>query len=197
MKKAFIGNGSHYREVAAHGNYNLIRFVEDEFYTGEEMTQPLSKFDSSQYEVMIAIGDSKIRSKIQKKLPEDTTYFTFIHPSAILLDTNITIGHGSFIGANCVITTNVKIGSHAILNRNINIGHDCIIGDFFSAMAGTVVSGNVSIGNNCYLGNNSSIREKISICNDVTIGMNGCVVKKIIEPGTYVGVPVKKIIKNL
>ena len=68
-----------------------------------------------------------------------------------------------------------------------------VIGDFFSAMAGSVVSGNVLIGDSCYMGNNSSIREKITICEDVIIGMNGCVVKNIDKPGTYVGVPVNKI----
>jgi sugar O-acyltransferase (sialic acid O-acetyltransferase NeuD family) len=142
---------------------------------------------------MIAIADSQVRSRIQKSLPEDTKYFSFIHPSSILLNRNIVIGEGSFIGANCVITTNVKIGNHAILNRNVNIGHDVVIGDCFSAMAGSVVSGSVLIGDNCYMGNNSSIREKITICDDVVIGMNGSVVKDIDKPGTYVGVPVNKI----
>ncbi len=138
----------------------------------------------------------KVKNKngaIQKSLPEDTKYFSFIHPSSILLNRNIVIGEGSFIGANCVITTNVKIGNHAILNRNVNIGHDVVIGDCFSAMAGSVVSGSVLIGDNCYMGNNSSIREKITICDDVIIGMNGSVVKDIDKPGTYVGVPVNKI----
>jgi UDP-3-O-[3-hydroxymyristoyl] glucosamine N-acyltransferase len=43
------------------------------------------------------------------------------------------------------------------------------------------------------MGNNSSIREKLSIHSLSTIGMNSAVVKHIEEPGTYVGVPTKKI----
>jgi len=193
IKKAFIGNGGHLREVIAHTNYDVTRFVEDEYFKGEDKTLPLSQFNSKEYSIMIAIADSQVRSRIQKSLPEDTKYFSFIHPSSILLNRNIVIGDGSFIGANCVITTNVKIGNHAILNRNVNIGHDVVIGDCFSAMAGSVVSGSILIGDNCYMGNNSSIREKITICDDVIIGMNGSVVKDIDKPGTYVGVPVNKI----
>jgi sugar O-acyltransferase (sialic acid O-acetyltransferase NeuD family) len=193
IKKAFIGNGGHLREVIAHTNYDVIRFVEDEYFKEEYNTLPLSKFNPEEYSIMIAISDSQVRSRIQKSLPKETRYFSFIDPSAILLDENIVIGEGSFIGANCVITTNVKIGDHAILNRNVNIGHDTIIGDCFSAMAGSVVSGDVSIGDQCYMGNNSSIREKITVCDDVTIGMNCAVVKDIDKPGTYVGVPAKKI----
>jgi UDP-3-O-[3-hydroxymyristoyl] glucosamine N-acyltransferase len=163
MKKAFIGNGGHLREVIAHTKFDVIRFVEDEYFKDEEKTLPLSQFNPKEYDVMIVIADSQVRSRIQKSLPKETKYFSFIHPSAILMDRNIVIGDGSFIGANCVITTNVKIGNHSILNRNVNIGHDVVIGDCFSAMAGSVVSGNVSIGNNCYMGNNSSIREKTTI----------------------------------
>ena len=73
------------------------------------------------------------------------------------------------------------------------IGHDCVIGDFFSAMPGSIVSGNVNIKDSVYLGNNSCIRENLTIHSDITIGMNGSVIKDITEPGVYVGVPVKKI----
>lgn len=193
IAKAYIGNGGHYREVLAHSNINVVRFVEDKYFNGDYNTLPLSQFNSHEYSVMITIADSKLRDRIRKSLPENTKYFSFVHPSAILMDKNIVIGEGSFVGANCVITTNVKIGKHAILNRNVNIGHDVVIGDCFSAMPGSVVSGNVTIGDNCYIGNNSSLKEKITVCDDVIIGMNGCVIKNIDKPGTYVGVPVKKI----
>ena len=191
--KAYIGNGGHYREVLAHSKVNVVRFVEDEYFNGEYNTLPLSQFDSKKYSVMIVIADSQVRSRISKLLPEDTKYFSYIHPSVILLDKNIVIGEGSFIGANCVLTTNIRLGKHTILNRGVQVGHDVMIGDCFSAMANSVISGNVTIGDNVYMGNNSSIKEKTEICNDVIIGMNGCVIRNIDKPGTYVGVPVNKV----
>ncbi len=89
IKKAFIGNGGHLREVIAHTNYDVTRFVEDEYFKGEDKTLPLSQFNSKEYSIMIAIADSQVRSRIQKSLPEDTKYFSFIHPSSILLNRNI------------------------------------------------------------------------------------------------------------
>jgi UDP-3-O-[3-hydroxymyristoyl] glucosamine N-acyltransferase len=106
---------------------------------------------------------------------------------------DVEIGEGSFIGAYSILTTNIKIGKHALLNRGNHIGHDCEIGDYFSAMPGTIVSGNDKIYDLVYLGTNSSIREKIKITNSVTIGMNSVVVNNIEESGVYVGVPSKKI----
>jgi UDP-3-O-[3-hydroxymyristoyl] glucosamine N-acyltransferase len=109
------------------------------------------------------------------------------------MDNDIEIGIGSFIGAYSILTTNIKIGSHAILNRGNHIGHDSNIGDYFSAMPGAIVSGNVTIYDLVYMGTNSSIKEKISVHSLTTIGSNAAVVKDIEEPGVYVGVPVKKI----
>jgi serine acetyltransferase len=60
-------------------------------------------------------------------------------------------------------------------------------------MPGAIISGNVKIFDLVYLGTNSSVKEKISIHSMVTIGSNSTVVKNINEPGTYVGVPSKKI----
>ena len=177
MKKALIGNGGHAREVQVQMGIELFRFVSD----------------PEKYVVMITVSNSKDREDILKKLPIDTQYFTFIHPTAQLMSEDITIGEGSFIGANSIITCNVKIGKHAILNRGVHIGHDCRVGDYFSAMPGSIVSGNVTLGNKVYLGTNSCIREKISICDDVTIGLSTGIVKDIKESGVYAGYPIKKI----
>ena len=103
------------------------------------------------------------------------------------------LGEGSFIGAHSVITTNIKLGKHTLLNRGNHIGHDSVIGDYFSAMPGAIVSGNVTIGNNVYMGTNSSVKEKINITDNVIIGLNSGVIKDITQEGTYVGTPVKKI----
>lgn len=191
MKKALFGYGGHAREVMSQMGETLPCFVDDEYVTNN--TLPISTFDPEEYCLMIAVANSKDRFDITTKLPKETKYFSWIHPTAIIMNDDIEIGEGSFIGAYSILTTNIQVGKHAILNRSNQLGHDCVVGDFFSMMPGSIVSGNVSIGDLVYMGNNSSIREKISITNFVTIGMNGAVVKDITESGTYVGVPVKKI----
>jgi sugar O-acyltransferase (sialic acid O-acetyltransferase NeuD family) len=194
VKKALIGNGGHAREVQAQMDIELFRFVSDEYWKeGDDRLLPLSKFNPDKYVVMIAVANSKDREDIVKQLPVNTQYFTFIHPTAQLMSNNITIGEGSFIGANSIITCNVEIGKHAILNRGNHIGHDCKIGDYFSAMPGSIVSGNVTLGNKVYLGTNSCIREKITICDNVTIGLNTGIVKNITESGVYVGENIRKL----
>jgi sugar O-acyltransferase (sialic acid O-acetyltransferase NeuD family) len=192
MKKVLIGNGGHAREVMAQMGVKLDRFVDDQYVKHSEDVLPLSLFDPKKHIAMIAVANSRDRYDIAQRLPKETQFFTFIHPTALLMG-DVEIGEGSFIGAYSILTTNIKIGKHTILNRGNQIGHDCEIGDYFSAMPGAIVSGNVRIYDLVYMGNNSSIREKLSIHSLSTIGMNSAVVKHIEEPGIYVGVPSKKI----
>ena len=129
MKKALVGYGGHAREVMAQMGKKLTCFVDDEYVN--ENTKSLSEFDPKKYKVMVVLGDSKIRCDMVSKLPKETKYFSFIHPTALLMK-NVKIGKGSFIGAYTIITSDVIIGDHVLINRGNQIGHDCVIGDFFS-----------------------------------------------------------------
>jgi sugar O-acyltransferase (sialic acid O-acetyltransferase NeuD family) len=190
MKLALFGYGGHAREVASQINKIVKFFVDDEYVS--EHTHPISSFDPTTHSMMVAVADPKERAKIINRLPKETKYFTFIHPTVLIMDKDtIKIGEGSFIGAYSILTTNIKLGDHAILNRGNHIGHDSVIGDYFSAMPGAIVSGNVRLGECVYMGTNSSIKEKIQVSSDVTIGSKSTVVKNIITGGIYVGVPAK------
>ena len=193
MEKALIGAGGFAREIMVHIGQQLPCFVDDKYYDGSENIFKLSEFDPSKYEVLIAIGNPRDRFDMVQKLPKNTKYFTFIHPSSIILGNDISIGEGSIICAGCILTTNIKLGKHTHLNLHTTIGHDCEIGDYFTTAPGVKVSGNCKIYDAVYIGTNASVKEKISIHSLSTIGMNAGVVKDINEPGVYVGIPAKKI----
>lgn len=196
MKIAIIGAGGFGREVKQQildndQNLEVYFFVDDQYVSDSSL--PISKLDVDEFYVVVAIGDPKTRKRIVDSLPDNTKFFTFIHKSAQIFDNNVQIGEGSIICANVIITTNVKLGKHTHLNLSTTIGHDTSIGDFFTTAPGAKVSGNCEIGNCVYIGTNASIREKIRISNDVIIGLNSGVVSSIDEPGTYVGLPVRKV----
>ena len=191
MKLALFGYGGHAREVACQIDQKVTFFVDDQY--ANDVAKPISKFNPQKYAMMVAVADSKDRFDIVKRLPKETQYFTFIHPSVQIMGDNIEMGEGSFIGANSILTTNIKLGKHTLLNRGNHIGHDCIIGDYFSAMPGAIISGNVVIGGKVYVGSNSSIKEKTTVSSNITIGSNATAVKDITEPGIYVGIPAQKL----
>jgi sugar O-acyltransferase (sialic acid O-acetyltransferase NeuD family) len=197
MKKGIIGNGGFGREVyyslTEYERENTIFFVDDEYFSNQENTKPLSHLDVNEYEIVVAVGDPVLRSNIVSKLPKNTKYFTHIHESVIILGDDVYIGEGSIICAGSILTTNIQIGSHSHLNLNTTIGHDCTMGNFFTTAPGVSISGNNIIGDRVYFGTRASSKQKLSICSDVRIGLNSGVVKNINESGVYIGTPSVKI----
>jgi sugar O-acyltransferase (sialic acid O-acetyltransferase NeuD family) len=191
MKKAIFGYGGHAKEIMCQIP-NLICFIDDAYYFNQKNSLPISKFDPTEYELLVAIGDSITRKKIIENLPKETIFFNFVHSTAQIFG-DIKMGSGCFIGANSIITTDIVMGNHCLLNRANQIGHDCIIGNFLSMMPGSIISGNCQIGDCVYLGTNSSTKEKIKICNNVIIGLNSGIVKSIDVSGVYAGLPAKYI----
>ena len=101
MKKALIGYGGHAKEVMAQMCVKLTCFVDDEYVVNG--TKPISEFDPNEYVVMVAVANSKDRFDITQRLPKETKYFTWVHPTALIMDENIEIGDGSFIGAYSIL----------------------------------------------------------------------------------------------
>lgn len=156
-------------------------------------------FDVTKHKAVVAVGNSALRKKIVDQIVArhgEDVFATLISPSANLMSNNIRIGKGSIICANCIITCDVILGNHAQLNLATTIGHDCQLGQFFTTAPGVHVSGKVITGECVYLGTNASVIEDIVICENVIIGASACVSKDIIDSGTYVGVPAKKLEKR-
>jgi len=155
---------------------------------------PDDKYDAK-YNAIIALGNPNLRQKIAEFVEKKNGKFqTLIDPRASILDPNsIKISEGCIICAGVVITIDVFLGKHCHVNLNSTIGHDTQIGDYVTISPGVNISGNVKIGKNCYLGTNAAIKEHINICDNVTVGMGSIVVKNIEEPGTYIGIPARRI----
>lgn len=200
MKLAIFGVGGFGREVyhQFQEKYSSVIFVIDDEYFSSTAdygfeTIPLSKFDPTEYFAVVAVGNPTDRKNIVERFPKDTLWATLIHHSVNVTAPDVEIGEGSIICAGSILTTNIKLGKHTHLNLLTTIGHDVIIKDFFTTAPGAKISGTCNIDECVYFGTNSSVREKISICNNVTIGMQAAVVKNITEPGTYIGLPAKRV----
>lgn len=141
---------------------------------------------------VIAIGDNKKRSEVSKKY--NLLYYTAIHLSATIA-IDVSIQEGTVVMANAVINPNTKIGKHCIINTGAIIEHDNKIGDFTHISPNATLAGTVEIGSYTHIGAGATIRNNIKIGTDVVIGAGAVVVKNIEKPGTYVGVPARKLEK--
>lgn len=144
--------------------------------------------------ITMGIGYSHIRRQVIEKIANKKISFpTLIHPNAQIGSDAVSIGEGCVISAGCVITVNITMGNHVLLNWCCTVGHDAVLGDFVSLMPSVNISGGVNIGEETFVGTGANIINHLKIGSGVTLGA-GSVVTTDIPPGcTAVGVPAKPI----
>lgn len=143
--------------------------------------------------VVCAVGSTEVRKNIIENLSScDVIFATIVDPS-VSTSKDVKIGEGSIICAGTVITVNVEIGNHVIINLNCTVGHDVMINDCVTVYPGANISGNVEIGSYSELGTGMKVNQGKFIAPHTIIGAGTIVVNDCTEGGTYVGVPARKI----
>jgi len=148
---------------------------------------------SSPINVILALGDPQVKKKIRSQIHSPYVKFpVVIHPSVVIQDPfSVSCGEGSFIGAGCVLTTDIVIHQHVLINISSTIGHDASIGSFTSVMPGVNISGNVQVGEGVLIGSGACIRNKVSIGENARVGMGAVVLNDVQRDVTVAGVPAK------
>jgi sugar O-acyltransferase (sialic acid O-acetyltransferase NeuD family) len=117
---------------------------------------------------------------------------TVIHPS-VKRSPWVTIREGCIVCANTILTAQIEVGPHAILNLACTVGHDTTIGRLVTLSPGVHVSGRVTIEDEVFVGSGAVIIERVRIGKGAVIGA-GAVVTEDVPPGvTAVGVPAKVV----
>ena len=201
-KVIIIGAGGHAKVVAdavRMSGATVLGFLDD---NASKQGQPFARAtvlgDVASYKqyadeaaFIIAIGSSEIRKKISEQL-EGVRWYTAIHPSAVIAD-DVVLGEGTFVGALSVISPDSKIGKHSILNTRSVVEHDCAVGDFTHVAPAATLCGDSSVGDLCWIGAGSTLINGLSVCDNVMVGACATVVRNIVERGTYVGTPARKL----
>lgn len=187
------GHGKVIADIAVKCGYKDILFLDDNENVKECAGFPVigkvSDAVTMEDDKIVAIGNAEIREKIQSQL---SNLVTLIHPSAVV-SRRVEIGKGTVVMAGAVINSDVIIGKGCIINTGASVDHDCKLEDFVHVSVGAHVAGTVAIGRKTWIGAGATISNNVSICGHCMIGAGAVAVKDIIEPGTYVGAPVKKI----
>lgn len=142
-------------------------------------------------EFLIAIGDNRTRQNVEQQL-KAVKWHTAIHPAAVV-SPFAEIGEGTVVLANAVVNAGAVIGRHCIVNTAAVIEHDDRISAFAHISVGAKLAGTVAVGEGTLVGIGAVVRNNISICGGCTVGAGAVVVKDITGPGTWAGVPARRI----
>lgn len=145
--------------------------------------------------LVLAVANPAIKKKIHAQLQNPQVYYpVLVHPNVQMGDKQyIDIGEGGIITAGNLLTVNIKLGRHVILNLACTVGHDVVLGDYTSVMPGVNISGGVIINEGVYIGTGAKVINHLEIGSHTVIGAGAVVIKSLPAHCTAVGVPAKPI----
>lgn len=182
--------------------WNLLGFMDDaDDIQGTEVnsykvlgkTSDVGNYPDAYF--VVAVGASRVREKIVSNMMTinpGIKFGTVIDPS-VEMSNLVTIGEGTIICAHTIITVNIEIGFHVIINLDCTIGHDAILKDYVTLYPSVNVSGITNIGHAVELGTGMKIIQGKSIGDYSIVGAGAIVIKDIPGKCTAVGSPAKPI----
>lgn len=205
-----IGAGDFGREVSfvverlnqQGAGWNLLGFVDDDdgmrgvMADGYPVLGPIAHLREmgGPIWVVCSIGKGRVRAQVMEKVLSWPKIL-----AATLVDPSVIVGRGSQIGAGSVVcpgtvlAINVSLGAHTIVNLNCTVGHDTVLEDCCTVHPGSNLSGKIHVGRCTDIGTGTKIIQGLSVAPGSVLGAGAVVVRDILEPGTYVGVPIKKV----
>lgn len=203
-----IGAGGFGREVSwlverinqKKQEWNLLGFVDDsealqsktvDGYKVLGGVEAIGQYPDSY--VVCCIANTSVRRALVKKVEAFGNRFaTLVDPGAVVSD-KVEVGDGSVICAGTVITVDIRIGRHNIIDVNSTIGHDAVLCDFVTLYPSVNVSGNTLIKSGVELGTGTQVIQGLTVGKGTVAGAGAVVVRDLPDKCTAVGVPAKVI----
>jgi len=148
----------------------------------------------AQVSLVVGIGNPAVRRRIVARIEalHAVRFATLVHPRA-WVGNRIEVGEGSIVCAGTLLTTDIRIGRHVIINIGSTVGHDADIGDFVTIAPTVNVSGAVDIGEGVDLGTGSTVIQGKRIGAWSIVGAGSVVVRDVEPDVTAAGAPAKAI----
>jgi sugar O-acyltransferase (sialic acid O-acetyltransferase NeuD family) len=193
-----LGCGGHSRSVAdvllANDASERIIFLDENARENERLfgfpvvgTLDLAPFER----IFLALGDNQRRARAYDGI-DLRKLVTIVSPSAYVSAT-ATVGAGCFLAHGAHVGPFSRVGDDTIVNTGAVLDHEVDVGKHCHVGPNATVSGRTVIGDRVFVGVGATVVDGMKICDDVTIGAGGVVVDHIREPGTYVGVPARRL----
>lgn len=149
------------------------------------------KLGCGNFEVLIAIGYTKMNSRREKAYHDSKDFGYSIHTfisSRSICDTD-DVGEGCIIMPTAYVPPCTKIGKCNIINMGTYITHTGVIGDFNWFAATIVMGGNIIMGSNCFIGMGCTLKNGIHVANNTFVGANSYLNEDTYEGKAYMGSP--------
>jgi UDP-N-acetylbacillosamine N-acetyltransferase len=199
-----LGCGGHARsvaDVALAASVDVECFVDEQARDGETcLGRPVQRVMPKHTDGLVYMpcaGDNRRRAAQIRELAEAGL------PLATVISPCATIGHGATVSPGCFVGHHAHIGplghigAGCIVNTAAVVEHDCVVGECCHVSIRSSVAGRSRLGVCVFVGAGATVIDNVSVADDVMVGAGSVVVTDIAEPGTYVGVPARRLEKGV
>jgi len=176
--------------------------VEDAYFTPDQVVNGKKLFAWSAIagwpkgaRFVAAIGSAARGRLIDEAARLGFGFDTVIHPN-VVASSWVKIAEGCIVCAGNILTTQITVGPHTIINLACTVGHDSVIGRLVTISPGVNISGHVTIEDGAFLGSGAVVIENTRIGAGSIIGAGAVVTKDIPPKVLAVGVPAR-VMKHL
>lgn len=141
--------------------------------------------------VHVAIGDNTARAREARAIGLDRLV-QVLHPQASV-SPHASLAPGCFVAAQAVIAPLARLEMGVIVNHGAVIDHDGVVGAFSHLGPGATLAGGSAVGAGVLVGAGARVLPGVTVCDGAVIGAGAVVHRDITEPGTYVGIPARRI----
>lgn len=196
-----LGFGGHARsvaDVALHLGFAQLRFVDANSRPGEsfagfpatsEMPDPLPPG----WMVLPAAGDNSRRCAQFEEITLRGWPTMALVAKTAHVGYGVSVEPGSFVASRAHLGPMAAIGRASIINTHALVEHECTIGSYSHVAVNATIAGRCKVGDHVFVGAGATVIDGIRVADRVVIGAGATVVTDIVEPGTYVGCPARRI----
>jgi len=203
-----VGAGGHGQTIAdallraamAGATKQAIGFLDDtpelqrSSYQGLPVLGPIASIARVPHDqVIVAIGDNRVRREIYLRLRnEGFSFATIVHPTATVAR-DVEIGPGSYVSALALVGAATRIGANTIVNGAGCIAHHNLIGDHVHIAPGVNSTRDVQIGEGAMVGIGTNIISGCTIGAWSVVGAGSLVTRDIPSGVVAYGSPARVI----